>query len=195
MIVLCGVDGAGKTSVATEVARHKAIPYYWKRNFAIFCRIVNLLAKITGHNRVDEINGIKVGIHQYNNFYKYLYFVTFSLDVALLAIFYLLTPKRRIIADRGVLDFVVDVIVSTRSPKIIMFISHLLLKIVVKKYFVVLIDCRRDIILSRRPDVVADKHRLVRHYFYRHLGSRYSLLSYRSENYSAKDIALALINE
>ena len=70
MVALVGVDGSGKTCIAAGLARRLAlagIPHrqVWSRFRNYLSKPLLALARITGHNRKEVVDGTRVGYHDF----------------------------------------------------------------------------------------------------------------------------------
>lgn len=181
IVFISGVDGVGKTTIingflSKSLKNGNKWVYRWKRNFSIFGRCINLLAKLTGHNRIVN-KGIKTGIHNYNNLYKYPIFLLMIIDLLIwrLALNFLKIENRSIIYDRSPVDYIIDLCVSTRSPEIVIKLSSWFITSFLGSYKTVLLTCNPAEALKRRPDIVYDDARHFRRYLYKKISTQFNI--------------------
>ena len=195
MIVFIGVDGAGKTALSKAISSDLQFEYTWKRNFALFNRIINLFARFTGHNMKERINGQLVGVHRYDNFWKYVVFIFFVVDCILWCVYFALWRHKSKVCDRSFPDYVIDIAVSTKSPRIIFCVAFFPLKLFFTRNNVYFLDCNRKIMLNRRIDIGLDDQRFLRHYLYRKMSIDFGLKKLTSSYQSVQSLKYDVIQD
>ena len=125
---LIGVDGSGKTFLLDRLSdglRRAGVPYrrVWSRFRNYLSKPLLAAARLTGHNRKEQIDGVRIGYHEFAQArpLAFLFLGLQVLDQALDLLLRYRLPWRRelVVGDRCVLDTLVDLAVDTgpRRPR------------------------------------------------------------------------------
>jgi glycosyltransferase involved in cell wall biosynthesis len=185
LFCVCGVDGVGKTRIADALAASleaegRLTRRFWSRFRNYLSRPLLALARLTGHNRKERVGGTVVGYHDFAG-HRWLAWPFLVLHAADLALDVLLRCRwgRRgatLIADRCLLDGIVDLAVDTgRDRLVIDRLAPWLVRLLPRPWRAVIVE-RDPILVGRdRPDALADRHHQRRRLLYRRLAARLGL--------------------
>lgn len=182
-IALIGIDGAGKTLLATRLrdrlqAAGHASTHVWSRFRNYVSKPLLALARLTGHNRKLDFGPVRIGVHAFENGYARPFLWLQRLDLWLDALLRVhpAAASGLIVMDRCALDQLVDVAVDVGlddaaldrlAPKIFALLPQ--------PARVVLVD-REPLLIGRtRPDALMDPTLLRRRVIYRRLAARLGL--------------------
>ena len=187
-ICLVGVDGCGKSTLARILQRELAARgirsrVVWLRMNYFLTRPVLLYCRLAGLTRRPVVAGQRISIHEFQRsplvakVVQYLHW----LDTALAYFFKAFLPMRlrgeTIICDRFVYDVLIDFIVESGNPGLHRNLIHrLLFGLLPRRAKLVLIKADREVIIARRPDVLAtDPHFDARFAEYATIDRQYGL--------------------
>ena len=182
-IALIGIDGAGKTTLARRLrdrlaANGLASTHVWSRYRNYLSKPLLAFARLTGHNRKLWFGGIKVGVHDFENWLARPFLLLQRIDLVLDAWLRIRPAARQdlIVMDRCVLDQIVDVAADTGlTDEIVERLAPRLFDLLPQPATVVLVD-REPLLIGRdRLDALMDPKLLRRRAIYRRLAARLSL--------------------
>lgn len=182
---ICGVDGAGKTSIAEALAvrleaEGRLTQRFWSRFRNYLSRPLLGLTRLTGHNRKERGGATVVGYHDFagNAWLAWTFLILHGADLALDALLRYRIGRRgaTLIADRCLLDGIVDLAVDTgRDALVIDTLAPWLVRLLPRPWRAVVVE-RDAILIGRdRPDALADRHHARRRTLYRRLAVRLGL--------------------
>ena len=181
-ICISGLDGSGKTFIINKVVDNSAneinFRYIWSRYKNYTSKPLLLLTRLTGHNYKETINGTKIGYH---DFYKSkilsILFLFFQwIDQFLEIIFRFRLTKDSIIADRCLVDTLVDISIDTKMEKFVFgFFAKSLFKLMPKGTIYFILRRNIELIKKDRPDVFYDKNLIRRNNLYKEISKIYPI--------------------
>lgn len=157
-LAIVGVDGSGKTTITDwlrdELASRGHQPgFIWSR-FNNFTSLPFLaLARLTGHNRYEEIEGKRTGFHDFEEIprlLRYIFIITQAIDVNIANLVRLRWPTRKhkiVICERGPWDTLVDVAADTGM-------YHIVKSSLYRLYCGSLINDTRMLYIERDPKLI-----------------------------------------
>jgi hypothetical protein len=138
------------------------------------------VARLTGHNRKVEQDGVRIGYHDFNRSrpLALLFLALQAADQVLDILFrYRLTLDRRlVVGDRCVLDTLVDLAVDTGLDDLVIDrLGPLLVGLLPRPWHVVLVTRPVALVRASRPDALLDRHFLRRRTLYLRLARRFGI--------------------
>jgi glycosyltransferase involved in cell wall biosynthesis/thymidylate kinase len=185
LVALAGVDGGGKTFLLGGLqARLDAagVPHrhVWTRFRNYLSKPFLALARLTGHNRKEELGGVRTGYHDFAG-RPWLAWPFLALQVIdnLLDIWwrYHRTADRRVVlADRCIYDTLVDLAVDTGLDDVVLGpLGQRLARLLPSPRLTVVLDRPVAAIRAARPDVLLDRNFARRRALYRRLAREFAL--------------------
>lgn len=181
LIAICGVDGAGKTTVLRALqARLESegilTRHVWSRFRNYASKPLLALARLTGHNRKEQHPGFRIGYHRFQaTAYARPFLALQAFDAALDAGLRYRGPGL-ILADRCLLDTLVDLAVDTGLDELIMDRLAPRLKCFLPRPALAIVMTRSPgRIATARPDAIADRHFARRRALYGRLARQLGL--------------------
>tara|TARA_R110000744_G_scaffold305580_2_gene413861 strand:- start:2870 stop:3499 length:630 start_codon:yes stop_codon:yes gene_type:complete len=165
-ICLMGVDGSGKSTLATEY--RKLLSTKGIASILVWSRYRNYLSKpflaitrLTGHNKKEEINGTKIGYHDFSSSklisYTFLFFQWLDQFIDIIIRFKF--KKQVIVSDRCIIDTLIDLCVDTELDDFIFGrYGKSLIKLMPKNTVYFVVERNKDVVFDMRPDVQVDKN-------------------------------------
>ena len=200
-IALIGIDGAGKTTLADRLgsrlrASGQRSTHVWSRYRNYLSKPLLALARLTGHNRKITIGGVRIGIHDFENWLARPFLLLQRIDL-LIDAWCRIRPAARgglIVMDRCVLDQIVDVAVETGLiDEIVEKVAPRLYELLPQPAKVVLIDREPLLIGRHRFDALMDPKLLRRRAAYLALAARLGLpIIHNDDSLDAADRKLDL---
>ena len=179
---LCGADGSGKTTLLRHLeARLKgegiATRHVWSRFRNYLSKPLLGVARLTGHNRKETIDGVTTGYHDFVDRpwlawpFLALQLIDISIDMRLR--YRGFVP---VLADRCVLDTVVDLAIDTGLDDLLIDdLAPRLFKRLPQPAFVYVVERHPTRIGLDRPDALHDRNFSRRQALYRRLAERLDL--------------------
>lgn len=184
-VYFVGSDGVGKTTLCKEYikwCKAKALPvrYVWSRFRNYLSKPLLGITRLTGHNRKETVDGVKIGYHIFSNNAALSYaFLLFQwVDQALDIFFrYRIFGRGMItVGDRCVLDTLVDLAVDTKRESFILgAYARSLLSMMPKGSRYLWVTRGEDKVLACRADVAVDANRDERNRLYNRLCTKLGL--------------------
>lgn len=185
MVCLIGIDGCGKSTLLTQLSEQLSLQqqmhgYVWSRFRNYLSKPLLALTRLTGHNRKVEINGVRIGLHEFasNRFLSRLFLLLQKCDMWLdIALRY--RPRLRhelILGDRCPLDTLVDLAIDTGMDNTIFGdYGSRVMRWLPQPALVVMVTRNTDNARSSRPDIVADPFYERRMQLYERLARTFNL--------------------
>ena len=165
-VCLLGVDGSGKTTIAKAYIKYlekEDIPviHVWSRYRNYLSKPFLALMRFTGHNRKENINGISIGYHDFQNsrVIAFLFLALQWLDQIIDIFLRFRSTNNNIVSDRCVIDTLVDLCVDTNMDDFVLSgYGRSLIAMMPKRttYFIVSRD--KELVYDLRPDVKVDRY-------------------------------------
>ena len=185
LIALAGVDGGGKSFLLRALRRRlddAGTPHrhVWSRFRNYLSKPFLALTRLTGHNRKEELEGVRVGYHDFAG-HPWLAWPFLCLQVVdtLLDIwwrYYRTRDRRAILADRCLYDTLVDLAVDTGLESVIFGrLGHWLVGLLPQPHLAVVLNRSVAAIRADRPDVLLDGNFARRRALYRRLAVEFGL--------------------
>ncbi|WP_415285128.1 hypothetical protein [Candidatus Pelagibacter sp. Uisw_130] len=203
-ICISGLDGTGKTFLASKILenikkKNKA-KHIWSRYRNYTSKPLLLITRLTGHNNKVIINGTKIGYHDFHNskILSILFLFFQWIDQFFDIIFRFRISKISIVADRSLIDTLVDISTDTRLEKFVFgFYAKTLFMLMPSNTIYIIIQRDLDLIKKDRPDVLYDKNRKLRNEFYEKISKIYPIYIVQNNNNSneALNKILDIINK
>ena len=185
LVALAGVDGGGKTFLLGALRDRldaAGVPHrhVWTRFRNYLSKPLLGLARLTGHNRKEELGGIRTGYHDFAG-RPWLAWPFLCLQVIdnLLDIWwrYHRSPDRRVVlADRCIYDTLVDLAVDTGLDDVVFgWLGHRFVRLLPSPRLAVVLDRPVAAIRTTRPDVLLDRNFARRRTLYQRLAREFAL--------------------
>jgi DNA polymerase III delta prime subunit len=182
-IMLSGPDGTGKSTIADAVItelKHKNIVlnHVWLRFNHYLAKIINLLGRITGKSYYETYSWGKSGYHEYEGVLGFFYVLAVYLDHLFFDLILrnnYLKFQQNYLIDRFIIDIIADLIVDTKRPNMIFFLFAPFLKKELKLAHAFILKCDKEIVISRRIDILDDKSYDAKISAYKLIASRFDI--------------------
>ncbi len=194
-ICVSGLDGSGKTFIINKIVNNFSnvinFKYIWSRFKNYTSKPLLLLTRLTGHNYKEKINGTKIGYH---DFYKSkilsILFLFFQwIDQFLEIILRFKTSQVSIIADRCLVDTLVDISIDTKMEKFVFGIfAKSLFKLMPKDTIYIILKRNVELIKNNRPDAFYDKNLLRRKELFEKISKLYPIHIIENDNSSEETL-------
>lgn len=185
MICLVGIDGSGKSTLLAKLSEQLGLQgyahgYIWSRFRNYLSKPFLGLMRLTGHNRKIEVNGTRIGLHDFASsaWLSHIFLLLQKCDIWLdIKLRYKPRLKHgKILGDRCPLDTLVDLAVDTGLDDFIYgdFGKKILSRLPQPSLLVMVVrnqeDAHRD-----RPDIAADPHYQRRVSLYKRLAATFDI--------------------
>ncbi|PHS73124.1 MAG: hypothetical protein COB22_02325 [Cycloclasticus sp.] len=165
-ICLLGVDGSGKTALATAYLKRlnktgEPAVHVWSRYRNYLSKPFLGVMRLTGHNRKEMIDGVKIGFHDFseNRFIAYSFLMFQWLDQVIDIVYRFRRRRGNIVCDRCVIDTLVDLCVDTGMDGYIFGrYGKSLITLMPKGTVYFIVNRNKSLVFNSRPDVRADKN-------------------------------------
>lgn len=197
-IVLSGPDGSGKSSIvkalSAELGENKPVHVSWRRFGFVLARAFNLIARLLGFSYYEQTPIGPLGYHDYKAPWSYIYIGLAWVDCAIFIlpkwwIIDRIKPRDFTIIDRFLFDIVADLVLSTKQPRLVLWLFHPILKSHQARNLCVFLICSQDVVEKRRPDIVWDKAYPEKVRIYTLLRRLYSIPGVRTDRMSPDESA------
>ncbi len=185
MVALAGVDGSGKTFLLERLARRlgaAGVPHrhVWSRFRNYLSKPLLALARLTGHNRKEVRDGVRIGHHDFAGapWLAWPFLLLQLADGAIDAWWRYRRPAdpRLVLADRCLYDTLVDLAVDTRLEDVVFGpAGRWLVRRLPAPRLAVVVERPVAAIRAARPDALLDRHFARRRALYRRLAREFSL--------------------
>jgi glycosyltransferase involved in cell wall biosynthesis len=185
LVALSGVDGGGKTFLLRALQARLdegGVPHrhVWSRFRNYLSKPLLAAARLTGHNRKEEIGGVRAGYHDFVG-RPWLAWPFLCLQVADCVIdawwrYRRGGDRRLILADRCIYDTLVDLAVDTGLDRVLFGrLGHWLVNRLPRPHLAVVVNRPVVAIRADRPDVLLDRNFARRRALYRRLAEEFRL--------------------
>ncbi len=183
MLCLSGVDGCGKTHLLRHIRDEFFLNgidhrHVWSRFRNYLSKPLLFIARITGHNRKEQIGGVHYGVHDFRDVtwlvrpFLILQFIDNVIDI----LFRYHLSRRRILGDRCVLDTLVDLAADTGRDDIVFGIyGRILLALLPQPVRLIIINRPIENIIRDRPDALVDPLFFERRRLFQVAAERFSI--------------------
>lgn len=124
IIAFSGIDGCGKTAIIDEtrkvlMRKGQSSKYVWLRYNHYLTKVLLAFCRLTGLTKYEDVNGLRVGYHEFHRskFVSYLFILLTYLDLLAATVVRIYVPslfsRQVILCDRWVFDIMVDLEVDT----------------------------------------------------------------------------------
>ena len=185
LVALAGVDGGGKTFLLQALQRRldaAGIPHrhVWSRFRNYLSKPLLALARLTGHNRKEDQDGVRTDYHDFAG-RPWLALPFLCLQVADTVLdawwrYHRPRDRRTILADRCLYDTLVDLAVDTGLDDIVFGpLGRWLARLLPAPHLAVVLNRPAAAIRADRPDVLLDRQFARRRALYRRLAAEFGL--------------------
>lgn len=185
MVALAGVDGSGKTFLLQRLAERLdgagvANRHVWSRFRNYLSKPLLALARLTGHNRKEEVRGVRIGYHDFAGrpWLAWPFLLLQLLDGALDAWwrFGRRPDGRLVLSDRCLYDTLVDLAVDTGLDEVVFGpLGRWLVDRLPRRRLVVVVARPTAEIRRSRPDALLDRSFARRRALYQRLAREFEL--------------------
>ena len=185
LVALAGVDGGGKTFLLQALQRRldeAGVPHrhVWSRFRNYLSKPLLALARLTGHNRKEEMAGVRTGYHDFVG-RPWLAWPFLCLQVVDSVLdswwrYHRGHDRRVILADRCIYDTLVDLAVDTGLDEVVFGrLGRWLVGRLPAPHLAVVLNRPVAAIRADRPDVLLDRNFARRRALYRRLADEFRL--------------------
>jgi hypothetical protein len=202
-IMISGADGTGKSTIVKSVMNHYAkgnilVAPVWLRFNHYLTKVVNLIGRLTGKSFYEQYPWGKIGYHNYKDLIGYFYIIAIFIDHLIFRIFMrhfvLKTQKNSIyMIDRYILDIVADLIVDTGKIDFVFRLFDGFIKKELKLANTFILVCPKDIVISRRADILDDKKYDDKIFAYNLIAQKYKITKLNTGKYSIDEIVSKIV--
>jgi GTPase SAR1 family protein len=187
LTVVSGADGSGKSTIINSYVEQLIeddveVNKYWLRFVSIFSKAVNMLGRILKKSYVENHKWGKIGYHDYDGYFGYIYIVACYLDHLMFFPIFMFRNRKSInntkvhhIYDRYLVDTVADLIVDTGKDEFILWLFSGLVSRLKHKAKIVIITCDEKVVISRRLDIYDDKKYKLRLEAFNKIATKYKI--------------------
>ena len=202
-IMLSGPDGTGKSTIAESVInsfneRGYTIHHIWLRFNHYFSKVVNLIGRISGKSFYEHHSWGKVGYHDYNGLIGYLYIFTVFVDHIIFTTFFVNTKvhnDKNYLIDRYIIDIMADLIVDSNKAKVVFYFFGPILNIELKRTNAYILKCDKNIVYSRRPDIIDDKSYDKKVIAYDMIASKFNIAQLNTGKLRIDEVVSVILNK
>ena len=201
-IMLSGPDGTGKSTIANAVIRrlnesNNIVSHVWLRFNHYSAKFINMVGRLTGKSYYETYSWGKLGYHDYNGFIGVLYIIAVYIDHLFFNIFFRkrhLKPNKNYLIDRFIIDIIADLIVDTKRSNMVFFLFGPFLRKELKLSHAFILKCDKEIVISRRRDILDDKSYDAKIAAYKLIASRFRIKTLDSGILTIRDLVNEVIN-
>lgn len=182
-IMLSGPDGTGKSTIANAVICelnkcNNKINHVWLRFNHYLAKFINMIGRITGKSYYETYSWGKLGYHDYKGVLGFFYVLAVYFDHIFFNLFlrsYYLKSEEKYLIDRFIIDIIADLIVDTKRSNMVFFLFAPFLKKELKISHAFILKCDKEIVISRRIDILDDKSYDAKISAYKLIASRFNI--------------------
>lgn len=201
-IMLSGPDGTGKSTIANAIIdklneKSKAVSHVWLRFNHYSAKIINFLGRITGKSYYEIYSWGKLGYHDYGGLIGFFYVLAVYVDHLFFNLFLrniYLKSKQNYLIDRFIIDIIADLIVDTNKSNMVFFLFGPFLKKELKLAHAFVLKCDKEIVISRRIDILDDKSYDAKISAYKLIASRFNITTVDSGLLSIEESVNKILN-
>lgn len=200
--MLSGPDGTGKSTIANEVIcrlneSNNNVSHVWLRFNHYLAKLINIVGRVTGKSYYEKYSWGKLGYHDYKSLIGFFYVIAVYIDHIIFNAFlrkrYLKLNKNYLI-DRFIIDIIVDLIVDTNRSKMVFFLFFPFLKKELKLAHTFILKCEKEIVVSRRKDILDDKSYDAKIAAYNLIATRFNITIIDTGQLSVEESVNRIIN-
>ena len=181
--MLSGPDGTGKSTIADAVItelkdKNIVLNHVWLRFNHYLAKLINVIGRVSGKSYSETYSWGKSGYHDYAGFLGFFYVLAVYIDHVFFNLFLRrihLKSDQYYLIDRFIIDIIADLIVDTKRPNIIFFLFGPFLKKELKLAHAFILKCDKEIVISRRIDILDDKSYDAKIAAYKLIASRFDI--------------------
>ena len=203
-IMLSGADGTGKSTIVNNLQNYytlkgKILKPVWLRFHHYFAKVVNAIGRVTKKSYQKKYSWGKVGYHDYTGLFGYFYIIAVYFDHIIFRCFIKpkvlkYNPKSSYLIDRYILDIAADLIVDTRNEKLVFKLFSGFVKKELEQAKTFILECPKEIVVKRRPDILDDKKYNDKIYAYDLISKKFNITRLNTGKYSVDEIIQQIIN-
>ena len=201
-IMLSGPDGTGKSTIANAVIaelknQNIILDHVWLRFNHYLAKIINVIGRVSGKSYYETYSWGKLGYHDYNGFLGIFYIIAVYIDHLIFNTFFRnrhLNPNKHYLIDRFIIDIIADLIVDTERSNMVFFLFGPSLKKELKLVHAFIIKCNKAIVVSRRKDILDDKHYDAKIAAYNLIASRFNITTVDSGQLSIEESVIKILS-
>lgn len=204
-IMLSGPDGTGKSTISKKIVayyskKNRKLISVWLRFHHYFAKVVNLIGRLTGKSFKESYTWGKVGYHEYQGYFGYLYIFAIYFDHILFRIF--VRPfvlKKRLdsnyIIDRYIIDIAADLIVDTKKIDLVLKLFRRFINKELKFAKAYILECPETIVFKRRPDILDDKKYKDKVNAYKLLAKEFKIEKINTHKFNPDEVVEKIIDK
>ena len=193
--MLSGPDGTGKSTIANAVIcrlneSNNNVSHVWLRFNHYSAKFINMVGRLTGKSYYETYSWGKLGYHDYNGFIGVFYIIAVYIDHLIFNTFFRKTHLKRnknYLIDRFIIDIIADLIVDTKRPNMVFFLFGPFLKKELILAHAFILKCDKEIVVSRREDILDDKSYDAKISVYKLIALRFNITSVDSGQLSIEE--------
>ena len=193
--MLSGPDGTGKSSIADAVInelknKNIVLNHVWLRFNHYLAKLINLLGRITGKSYYETYIWGKSGYHDYAGVLGFFYVFAVYMDHVFFNFFLrnnYLKLNQYYLIDRFIIDIIADLIVDTKRPNMVFFLFAPFLEKELRLANAFILKCDKEIVVSRRIDILDDKRYDAKISAYKLIASRFNITTIDSGKLSIEE--------
>jgi len=201
-IMLSGPDGTGKSTIASAVIcrlneSNNNVSHVWLRFNHYSAKFINMVGRVTGKSYYETYSWGKLGYHDYNGFIGVLYIIAVYIDHLIFNILFrkrYLKSNKNYLIDRFIIDIIADLIVDTKRPKMVFFLFGPFLKKELELAHAFILKCHKEIVISRRKDILDDKSYDAKIRAYKLIASKFNILTIDSSQLSIEELVTKILS-
>ena len=176
LVSLSGIDGTGKTSIAMKLKNELdstgvTCDYVWFRNARFLSLQFLALCYLAGFAEIAMINGKRVGVYYFykSNLVAHLWLWISAADMLVVSLWKIQLPLWRgntVIADRYVIDALVDLVSDTGVTNLDICPYKLMLRLLDRRSSTVILTVDNDESLRRKDDSISSEYLIQRQQLY-----------------------------
>ena len=149
-----------------------------------------MIGRVTGKSYYETYSWGKLGYHDYSGFIGVLYIIAVYIDHLIFNTFFRnrhLKPNKNYLIDRFIIDIIADLIVDTKRPNMVFFLFSPFLKKELALAHAFILKCDKEIVVSRRKDILDDKSYDFKITAYNLIASKFNISTINSGELSIKE--------
>jgi len=200
--MLSGPDGTGKSTIANAVIRrlnesNNNVSHVWLRFNHYSAKFINMVGRVIGKSYYETYSWGKLGYHDYSGFIGVFYIIAVYIDHLIFNTFFRkrhLKPNKNYLIDRFIIDIIADLIVDTNKTNMILLLFGPFLKKELKVAHAFILICDKEIVYSRRVDIIDDKRYDAKINAYKLIAIRFNITTVNSGVLSIDEFVSKIID-